>query len=222
LGASQRRDQVVSRFLGHPVARTVKWTPVSGPLGPAWLAYIPGSGVFTTDGAGSVLLTAALILPSHTGSPLDDATLLGRARTFAASKVSLKGLSLYRTEKRDRGQGTMLIATWRQKLGSAWLPKLVTVAVDNYGRPAEFGFNPTSVSRIDTSPTINAAAAARAASAAAGSNAVVAKPPELDVVGPPKTQPRLVWIVDLSVGRAPQVPTVVQLLVDARTGRLVR
>jgi len=164
------------------------------------------TGVFTTR-------------PGPPQSGLTDAALLQQAQTFAAAKVRTFGqLTLYQSARLDHGAERLFTATWRERRGSAWLPMLVTVSVDEAGRPAEFAYNPTVVGNVDTTLVVGAAAAGATAAGVGGS---VTGPPELDVLGPPAGPPRLVWIVNVTAGKAPQDPTVVQILVDARTGTAI-
>lgn len=219
---AQRRQSTAERFLGRAIPQGTHWTADRGPLGGTWMAYIPGVGVVSTDATGSTVLTAVLSSRAP-GPPLDAAVLLQRARTFAASKVpAMTHLSLYRKGDNKQGFENLFTATWRDRRGDAWLPMRVTVSVDQAGRPAGFAYNPTSAPRINTHPAVTSEAAEATAITAVGPGAALAQPPELDVIGPPLSKPLLVWVVEVSVGLKPQVPTLVQVVVDAGTGNPVR
>ena len=216
------RAGVVERFVDEPVPPTIQWTREPSPLGTLWHTYIPGVGVFTLDPTSHIVITAVFAQPSaQPRAALPPATLLRDARTFlTAHGIDLQGMALYRHSQHNDGTQTLFTATWRQRRGSAWLPALASVTLTASDIPVSFTHNPTVTAALDTTATITAAAA-RATVVHAAPGATTIGTPQLDVVGPPTTTARLVWVLTVAMAHGQALPTLLQVEVDAHSGQLV-
>lgn len=215
-----QRAHTVQRFVNLPIPPEVTWRQDNGPAGKHFRAYFPGIGVFTTDSTGQTVLTAVLAHRTNTHeASLSEPELLSRAHAFAVSHVPAVGsMQLYRERQTDNGADALFTATWRQRRGQAWLPALVSVSLTLDGEPAAFADNPITVPGIDTTPSIDATAATAKATAFAGRTVTVIGAPELHVIQARSHQPKLVWAITIAAARVPATPTVLEILIDARTG----
>jgi hypothetical protein len=215
------RDAAAGKFTSQPVPRSTVWRSDTGPARVIWRTYIPNVGVFTTNDNGTTVLSAVLTHnPTLDGPALPDAALINLARSFASAHVpQLSTLQQYRTDRNDHRTETLLTVTWRERRQQAWFPKLVTVSTTIDGRPVAFGYTPTGIGVVNTTPTISTVQAMARATAAAGPDATPNGAPELDVIGPPAS-PHLVWTIDLAIGKAPAIPTNTRIIIDAHTGQV--